>query len=129
MYLVQLWNGDTLYDDHSGRLYLKVKKLCKDHVSLVGGGPNLNVEHEDQVDDLFEEVMVTFKETAHRYVYELFHTLTDKVIFSHERYTRANVKLGHYQYQWSMVRPPRECPIVIRKVELNGPWPKGSGSC
>lgn len=127
MYLVKLWDGDTLYDDHSGRLYLKVMKLCKDHVSLIGGGPNLNIEHEDQVDDLFEETMETFKETRHKYVYELFHTLTDKVIFSHERYTRVKFKLHHFYEMWAMAN--RDCPIVIRTVEINGPWPKGSGSC
>ena len=123
MYLVKLWNGDTLSDDHSGRLHLKVMKLCKDHVSLVGGGPNLNIEHEDQVDDLFEEVMGTFKETVHRYVYELFHTLTDKVIYAQDHYWRVHIEWNYYYGQWLMRN--RECPIVIRAVELNGPWPKG----
>jgi len=127
MYLVKLWNGDTLYDDHSSRLYLKVMKLCKDHVSLVGGGPNLNIEHEDQVDDLFEEVMGTFKKTSHKYVYELFHMMTDKVVFSHERRTRVQMKWDKFYEVWAMAN--RDCPIVIRKVELFGPWPKGSGSC
>lgn len=127
MYLVKLWNGDTLYDDHSSRLYLKVMKLCKDHVSLVGGGPNLNIEHEDQVDDLFEEVMGTFRKTSHKYVYELFHMMTDKVVFSHERRTRVQMKWDKFYEMWAMAN--KDCPIVIRKVELFGPWPKGSGSC
>ena len=131
-YRVTLWNKEEIVDEFEDRLEDKVFNRCDSHVSFVSGGPNLNFEHDIEVERLIDQVMAT-KETIGKYeglprtVWVLWNKMTERVVFSHPRYWRVVIKHDHYSYQW--MRMGRENPFLMEELELNGPWPEGSGSC
>ena len=60
---VTLWNGDVLSAATEEELEDKVFEACDRHVTVVHGGPNLNVEHEIMVERVFDHCMATMEST------------------------------------------------------------------
>ena len=58
---VTLWNGDVI-TDYLDPLQVELTGRCDSHVAFTDGGPNLNVEHDTLVEELYEECMKSLKE-------------------------------------------------------------------
>ena len=58
---VTLWNGDVI-TDYLDQIEMELTSRCDSHTAFTFGGPNMNLEHDRLVEELFEKCMETLTE-------------------------------------------------------------------